>query len=96
MKRHYYIIARDTSHDVMAFNSVRDVERWFAVEPVPGFVPDIHHRDVESERLFRFRHYIACAYIEARYWLGSTITHISDYEMVEDMYTGIMHTRSLY
>lgn len=96
MKRHYYIIGRNLSHDVMAFNSVRDIEKWFAVEPVYGYVPDIHHQDVEAERDFRCRYYIGCSYDEARYWLGSTINHISDYEMVEDLYTGIMHTRSLY
>lgn len=96
MNRHYYIIGRVMSHDVIAFNSARDIERWFAVEPVPDFVADIHHQDVDADREFRRRYYIGCNYKEARYWLGSTINHISDYEMFEDLYTGIMHTRSLY
>ena len=41
MKRHYYVINRGMSHEVMVFNSREDIERWFAVEPVDGFVPDV-------------------------------------------------------
>ena len=33
MKRHYYVINRGMSREVMVFNSREDIERWFAVDP---------------------------------------------------------------
>lgn len=96
MKRHYYIISRDRAHAVMAFDSPRDIERWFNVEPLNGFAPDYNHQDVDEEREHRGRWWMPCTYNEARYWIGDTINHVAVCKKHQDPYTGVMHTLSLY
>lgn len=96
MKRHYYIISRGRDYAVMAFDSPRDIERWFVVEPVDGFVPDSNHRGVDDERELRNRCWMPCRYDEARFWIGTTINHVAECKVHRDPYTGVMHTLSLY
>ena len=97
MKRHYYVINRGMSHEVMVFNSHDDIRRWFEVEPVDGFVPDCNHQDVDDERAFRKRQWISCTRKVAEFWWRSdTLKELNDYTMCQCQYTGVNYYGPCY
>ena len=90
MKRHYYVINRGMSREVMVFNSREDIERWFAVEPVDGFIPDCNHLDTDAERTHRYDCWIACSCEEARHWWSrETLKELNDYTLSQCQHTGV-------
>lgn len=90
MKRHYYVINRGMSREVLVFNSRDDINKWLNVEPVDGFVPDCNHMDVDDERAFRDRQWIPCACEEARFWwIRKTLRELNEHTLCQCQYTGI-------
>lgn len=88
MKRHYYVINRGMSHEVMVFKSRDDIKKWFNVEPVDGFVPNVCHMDVDDERAYRYRQWIPCTCEVARFWCGrNSLKDTGNYSTCQ--YTGI-------
>lgn len=90
MKRHYYVINRGMSHEVLVFNSREDINNWFNIELLDGFVPDCNHMDVDAVRAYRYRRWIPCTCEEARqWWSRETLRNLNDYTLCQCQYTGI-------
>lgn len=97
MKRHYYVISRGMSHEVLVFNSRDDIHRWFGVYPVDGFTPDCNHQDADATRVYRSRAWICCSCDEARHWWRrDTLKELNDYTLCECQYTGISYYAPCY
>lgn len=97
MKRHYYVINRGMSREVMVFNSREDIAKWFEVEPVAGFVPDCNHCDTDGQRAYRYACWIPCTCEVARnWWSRETLKELNVYTLCEDLYTGVEYYTPCY
>ena len=90
MKRHYYVISRTMSREVLVFDSREDIRKWFEVEPVDGFIADCNHQNVDDIREYRYSRWIPCVLEEARHWWSrDTLKELNDYTLCECLYTGV-------